>query len=260
MNIGGEQISWGSWGRLTPGAQSCCSPQRSSQPPKGWDGPKRLYNAITRDRGYAHPPSASRQVLAPLWSRGAPTLCLLLADTASHGVERSSRAGKANQSQTSPPAFPPTFLGTASLRPHLTPIPRWPQLLQVAKPQWVFAWLGAQSCSLGGDQHCSHPALLLREGKQSSIGHGRELGPASGCESQHWDAWIPLLPEVPQGHSTLTVSSCPCSAAESRDRHWQLLPREGCVPAPVPVLDVTLTHPAPSEEVTPALHFSGPPG
>lgn len=90
----------------------------------------------------------------------------------------------------------------------------------VVKPQQVFAWLGAKSrCPLGGDQHCSHPALLLREGKQSSTGHGRELGPASGCESQHWDAWAPLLPEVPQGHSTLTVSSCPCSAAESRDRH-----------------------------------------
>lgn len=68
-------------------------------------------------------------------------------------------------------------------------------------------------CSLGGNQHCSHPALLLREGKQSSKGHGRELGPASGCESQHGDAWVPLLPGVPRGHSTLTVSSCPCSPA-----------------------------------------------
>lgn len=55
---------------------------------------------------------------------------LYLADTASHGAEISSRAGKANQSPASPPAFPPTFLPTASLKPCLTPIPRWPQLLQ----------------------------------------------------------------------------------------------------------------------------------
>lgn len=95
----------------------------------------------------------------------------------------------------------------------LPPIPRWPQLLQAwwQKPQQVFAWLGAKrGCSLGGHQHCSHPALLLREGKQSSMGHGWELGPPLECESQ--DTWVPLPPGVPQGHSTLTVSSCPCSA------------------------------------------------
>lgn len=77
LNTGGKQTSWRIWGRVISGAQGCCSPQRSSQPLQRMGCPKRLYNAITRDRGHAHPQSASWQGLTPLWSTGAPTLCLL---------------------------------------------------------------------------------------------------------------------------------------------------------------------------------------
>lgn len=67
-----NKSSWGIWGTVIPGA-----PEGHHSPSKGWDGPKRLCSAITRDRGHAHPPSAPWQGLTPLWSRGAPTLCLL---------------------------------------------------------------------------------------------------------------------------------------------------------------------------------------
>lgn len=67
----------GSGGGRCQGPRAAAAPEGHHSPSKAWDGPKTLYNAINRDRGQAHPQSAPWQGLTPLWSRGAPTLCLL---------------------------------------------------------------------------------------------------------------------------------------------------------------------------------------
>lgn len=146
--------------------------------------------------------------------------CILLI----HGAETSSRAGKTNQyPPTNPPAFPPTFLATASLS--LTSLPSsdghsCSGMVVEASVGVCMAWGKGQVLTGRG------PALLsscfAAQGRETKLHRTWQgMGPAPGCESQHWDAWIPLLPGVPQGHSTLTVSSCPCSQqpGESRDRH-----------------------------------------
>lgn len=83
----------------------------------------------------------------------------------------------------------------------------------------MFAWLciGQQAKgSLGGGQHCSHPALLLREERRCFKGHRRELGPALGCELQPRMPGSLLYLRYPR--TSCTVSSCPHSAPGAEEQ------------------------------------------
>ena len=67
-------------------------------------------------------------------------------------------------------------------------------------------------CSLGGSQHCSPPCFAAQGREAMLQGTSQGVGTSARMRIPAWDAWVPALPAVPQGHPASAVRSCSRSA------------------------------------------------
>lgn len=126
------------------------------------------------------------------------------------------RAGKANHSPTSPSAFPTLFLPLLPSSLTSLPSPDGHSCFRHGSRSLSRSFHGLGRRPSAHWEGTSTALILLccsGKGSKAPRDMAGNWDQHCDCKSQHWVAWVLLLPEVPQGHSTLTVSSCPCSPA-----------------------------------------------